>query len=363
LARKVYLHVGLPKTGTTYLQQILWANREELRAQRMLLPGDSGREHLWASVVVREDPAIVKRPRRATKSWDKLVAEVNAWPDTALITHEFFGGASREQARAAMAALGDAECHVVVTVRDLLGLLTARWQELIKAGSTVQIDDYPSSDETNPHDEWDWGSMDVGEVTDRWGADLPDERVHVVVVPPAGSPRGELWARFAGVVGLDPKRCESTDAPQNEGLGVAEVELLRRVNADLVGFDTPVSRGSWIRTYLAQGKLVPRQGEKFWPSPARVEEVRERSRHAVERLRSHEYDVVGDLEQLLVPDEVAPRRHPGSVTDVELVPVATATIAAMLSDLREQKQLLRRAERALAERESDQDTGQDTGEH
>ena len=49
MARRVYLHIGLPKTGTTYLQTLMWNNREVLAGQGVLLPGDSRRQHLWAS--------------------------------------------------------------------------------------------------------------------------------------------------------------------------------------------------------------------------------------------------------------------------------------------------------------------------
>ena len=68
MAERVYLHVGLPKTATTYLQTILWANREVLEEQGVRLPGDSRRAHLWASRVIREHPACdeAKRARVST---------------------------------------------------------------------------------------------------------------------------------------------------------------------------------------------------------------------------------------------------------------------------------------------------------
>ena len=61
MAARVYLHVGLPKTATTYLQTILWANRDALEQQGVRLPGGSRRAHLWASRVIREHPASRRR--------------------------------------------------------------------------------------------------------------------------------------------------------------------------------------------------------------------------------------------------------------------------------------------------------------
>ena len=334
MASSVFLHIGLPKTGTTYLQTILWNNRAQLRRQGILLPGFGPRQHLWASGVVREEPHLENRHADAPRAWAALTREANAWQGTAVISHEFFAGASPEQASRAVAALGDAEVHVVLTARDMLSLVTARWQEYVKNGSSTPIDEYPESEDTSPHDAWDWGSMDVADVLRRWGAAVPPEQIHVLTLPKPTEPRETLWLRFADVLGIDPARCDASGSEANESLGVVEVELLRRVNADLEGFRRPVDRGVWIRGYLAQGKLVPRKGEKFWPSPGRVEELRARGNRAVDEIVAGVYDVIGDVEDLRTPSDVPPRRHPDSVTDAELVEAASATIAAMLTDVR-----------------------------
>ena len=41
-ATRVFLHIGEPKTGTTFLQQVMWSNRAELAAQGVVLPGHHG---------------------------------------------------------------------------------------------------------------------------------------------------------------------------------------------------------------------------------------------------------------------------------------------------------------------------------
>jgi hypothetical protein len=345
MADRVFFHVGLPKTGTTYLQTILWNNRAELLRQGILLPGFGPRQHLWASGVVREEPDLTKRHADAPRAWEVLVEQVNAHPGTAVVSHEFFAAASAEQAGRAVAALGDAEVHVVLTARDTLSLVTARWQEFVKNGSTVPIDDYPVSEETDPRDAWDWGSLDAADVLRRWSTAVPPERVHVLTLPKPTEPRETLWQRFAGLLGIDATRCDASGSEANESLGVVEVELLRRVNADLTGFGKPLDRGVWIRGYLAQGKLVPRKGEKFWPSPARVAELRARGDRAVDEIAARGYDVIGDLADLRTPADVPERRHPSSVTDAELVDAASATIAAMLADVRQLTQERDRARR------------------
>ena len=158
--------------------------------------------------------------------------------------------------------------------------------------------------------------------------------MHVLTLPQPSEPRETLWVRFAELLGVDPASCDTSASVQNESLGVVEVELLRRVNGDLTGFASAKDRGNWIRGYLAQGKLVPRQGEKFWPSPHRVEALRERGNRIADEVATAGYDVIGDAADLRPPEQVPPRRHPDSVTAAELTAAATSVIAAMMTDVR-----------------------------
>jgi hypothetical protein len=284
--------------------------------------------------VVREDPNLARRSPDAEHAWDLLVEEINAWDGTAVVSHEFFAAASAEQAARAAGVLGDAEVHVVVTARELLSLVTARWQEFVKNGSTVPIDDYPVGDDSAPIDDWGWSTLDLSDVLARWGADLAHERVHVLTLPRPDEPHETLWLRFTELVGIDPSTCESTGDGLNESLGVVQVELLRRVNAELVGFTAPVDRGNWIRGYLAQEKLVPRGGERFWPSEHRIAELCERGNRIADDITAAGYDVIGEVEDLRPPTHVPPRRHPDSVTDAEALAAAAALVADMLVDVR-----------------------------
>src|ERR1700712_802256 len=103
MAHRVYLHVGLPKTGTTYVQTVLWENRPALAEQGIVYPGVRRREHMWSSVVIRERPGLERRNPRAAGAWARLLAQVETAPDGALISHEFLGAASAEQANGALA--------------------------------------------------------------------------------------------------------------------------------------------------------------------------------------------------------------------------------------------------------------------
>lgn len=337
MTRRVFWHIGLPKTGTSYLQAIVWPHRAALREAGLLVPGRERRDHLWASLVVREDPHVARRNPRAPQSWDVVRREVAAWPGDALLSHEFFCSASAEQARAGVEALerDGAEVHVVVTAREPLGLFTSSWQEHLKNKGTTRIGDYGARVSPDPTVVWNWRALDLGLVLERWAPAVGDPaRVHVITPPGRDRPRSELWERFCSVLGVDPGVASAEGFP-NASMGVVEAETLRRVNERLDGFDRAFDRGVWIRSFLADERLVPRGGEPYWPGPDQVEDCRRRGEEAVAAVREAGYDVVGDLETLRVPASLPERRHPDSVTDAEVAGCAVDLVADLLGEVRD----------------------------
>jgi hypothetical protein len=335
VSRRVFVHIGLPKTGTSYLQSVLWPQRDALRERGLLLPGREKRDHLLSSMIVRDDPGVGRRGPGAADAWDVVRREVAAHDGDALVSHEFFCAASAGQARRMVADLEPAEVHLVVTAREPLGLFTSSWQESLKNLGTTPLEDYGRTVSEDPRDVWDWRALDLGLVLDRWSPAVPEERLHVIVAPGADQPREELWRRFAGVLGIDPDVVPHEAAFTNQTMGVVEAETLRRLNPHLGAFRGAYDRGRWIRTFLADDRLVTRGGEKYWPGADQIAEARARGARAVDRIRAASYDVVGDVDSLLVPNDLPPRRHPSSVTDAEVAEVAVSLVARLLEDVRD----------------------------
>ena len=334
MARRVFLHIGLPKTGTSYLQTIMWSHRRALRSAGLLVPGRERRDHLWSSLVVREDPGTARRNPRAAGSWDVLRREMRAWDRDAVVSHEFFCSASEEQARRTVEQLAPAEVHVVVTAREPLSLFTSSWQESLKNKSTTPLEEYAREVSDDPTVVWNWRALDLGLVLRRWTTAVPPDQVHVITPPASDAPRAELWDRWCSVLGLDVDVDASGSGFANASLGVVEAETLRRLNGRLAGFGRARDRGVWIRTFLADERLVPHGGERFWPDEDQQEDCRRRGQEAVAFVREQGFDVVGDLDSLLVPDDVPPRRHPSSVTDAEVADVALDLAARLMRVVR-----------------------------
>lgn len=337
MTKRIYLHVGAPKSGTTYLQQLLAVNRDRLRDAGVLVVGERHLDKVHASMVLREDPRLATLPPRAAGAWDRLVAEMREWSgDVAILSYELLAGVSRERIEAALADLSGLEVHVVITARDFARALPSAWQERLKFALTTPLEEWAPPDESDgPRAEWGWRTMDPAGVAARWGASLPPERVHVVTVPRSGAPSDELWRRFALACALDVPGM-TLDVPRaNESLGVVAAELLRRVNTAL----TPPITGNrehavWLRDTLAHQVLIPLDREPIGLTDAQFAEAETRSATAIETLRGEGYDVRGDLEDLRATRSTA--RTPGQVSETELLDLAARALVGLLVHLREQ---------------------------
>ena len=342
MVERVLVHIGLPKTATSYLQTIIWANRDELRRRGVVVPGVERRDHLWASRTVREDPAQLRAPEHHRGAWERVLAELASTEGTGLISHEFFAAASRKQAAAMVEALAPAQVHLVVTAREPLGLFAASWQESLKNGATTPMVEYGRHESRSSTAIWNWRSLDLRLVLQRWSTAVAPERIHVLVLDPT-APKDDVWERFASVVGFETAGLDLSGSFPNSSMGVSEAETLRRLNSRLDDFRSALDRGVFIRSFLADQRLVPRGGERFWPEPDQIEDCRRRGDETIAYLAGQPFDVVGSLEDLRVPAALDPRRTPASVTDQEVAEVALDLAATLLGDVRTLRQERRAA--------------------
>jgi hypothetical protein len=331
MARRVYLHVGVPKSGTTFLQSTMWHNRAELERQGFLYPGDARMDHYHASVDVRRRSTDAPPPDGA---WSRLVDQLASWPGDGLISHEFFCMATAEQARRAVAALAPAEVDVVVTARDYLRQFPAVWQEGLKMGSPLGLDDFMDKAMSHALDgAWSWNSQELPAIVERWAAAVPPHRVHLVTVPQQAAPDDGLWERWLRVVGVQDAAFDRSRVFSNQSLGVRQAALLLRVVPHVSGsLGTRPARHRWLRQYFAHEVLASRPDERFGLRPRHESELRARAERDVDALSRMGCAVVGTLDDL-VPPPSAPRPHPDDVPDEEIVTVAAQAIEQMIRDV------------------------------
>jgi hypothetical protein len=236
-ARRLYLHVGLQKTGTSYLQAAMLGSRASLAEQGLDLVPPTKRECFELMVVIRNRYAARRDPASDRNTIERFTAQLDRAPGSrAVLSQESLAAAGPAQVERLLEACGDREVHVVLTVRDLGRQIPSSWQEELKAGSTTAYGAYLrrlQSLEESGKPRHPWIHLDPTIVARRWAGAVSPDRIHVVTVPPAGSPTTLLLERFARVLDVDPARLEPEDRPSNSSLGQVQAEVLRRVNAQL----------------------------------------------------------------------------------------------------------------------------------
>jgi hypothetical protein len=343
MARRVFLHVGSPKTGTTFLQAVLWSQRDLAEQQGLLLPLEAFFDHYLATLAVRDIDPQPQDVERASGVWRRIVRESRSWDGDVLISHELFAPATAAQAERAIAAFGPSvEVHVVLTARDLVRQIPAEWQEHVKHRSRKSFDDFVTGLRRENPATWFWQVQDFPDVLRRWGSTLPPERVHVVTVPPAGHPANLLWERFAGLLGLDPATFSTTGQRANTSLGYEQAELLRRVNVELGDrLPLPGPYAPDVKSMFAERVLVRQPGTRLALSGDGLDYAVRRSEELAEGIRKLGVDVVGDLAEL-VPD-VGPATEQPPLTPPSDEAVLGESLTAITGLLEEYSELRRRA--------------------
>jgi hypothetical protein len=340
---RVVLHVGLPKTGTTYLQALLAEHRDDLREAGVLYPFVRPGAMFHGAVEVRgSHDKFGLSADRVAGAWAAVCERARSFGGTAVISHEVLAGATPEQVRTALAPLDGVEVHVVVTARDLGRQATAHWQEEVKLGATWSFAEFereqlladtgpdavggagPDDGGVRPHF---WHAQDFADCLRRWSTAVPAERAHLVVGPPPGAGPEVLWQRFAEACGVAPDLVDARTAPANPSLGTAEVALLRAVNATLAG---RIDRSAYLRVVkrgYAEGELAARPG----PRPRAPYQLGDLFDAATQRwldqVRAAGHPVHGDPADLAPvvgapgdagPDDVVPADDPAAVAETLL---------------------------------------------
>lgn len=339
MAEVVYLHVGAPKTGTTYLQDRLYLNRSSLASHGIRYPvGLHADMFAPALDLIERDWGGQRESVRG--EWSSLVGRVRRAPGTVVISHEILAGAERHQVDRALADLAPADLHLVVSARDLARQLPAEWQETVKHQSGRRFRTFLRRARTTERSDspmWFWRAQHLPDVLSRWGGQLPPDRVHLVTVPPAGAPREELWRRYCRALSLDPAWAPQDSDRANVSIGIDEIALLRVLNGQLnrAGL-TSADYRSIVRERLVHQTLAGRRGmRRVTLPPEAYDWVEPIAAEWVEHVQRTGIEVIGDVQDLCParPEPEAKWRNPdkprpGRTADATMDALVAAVLEA-----------------------------------
>lgn len=326
--RSVYLHIGAPKTGTTYVQDRLTRNAASLASHGVLLPTanrfvPADLFHFRAALdVLGQDWGGA--PGHADGAWGTMVKRVRRSSGTVVISHEIFAPAAADRVARIVADLtrdGDTELHIVYSARDLGRQLPAAWQESVKQGRKWSFARF--LDRVEKGTTWFVKAFDLPTVLGRWGAGLPPGNVHVVTVPQRDALKRDkdlLWRRMCESFAIDPAWAPETTRRTNTSLGIPETQLLRELNRRMQrAVRREAAFDELVREMLAHDKLMGRKTLPVRLAPDRFDWAEQQTEGWLDWLKGSGVDLIGDLDDLrpvrppagetwINPDQVRPKQ-------------------------------------------------------
>lgn len=352
MAERVVLHIGSMKSGTSFIQNVLGNNGEELARRGISFAGEKWRDQVAAVQDLIAHGGPDQAPLDPAGAWQRLVEDINAAPGTVVVSMEFLAPRNTRKIEIIRDGL-HGQLEVVLTGRDLARNIAAMWLESVQNGSAVTWDDYlgavRSEDTKSPVARNFWNHQGLAAIARRWSDVVGPDHFTLMTVPPKGAPSSLLWERFAQVLELDPGAFE-LNVRANRSIGLATAITLRHLNEILGRDGTPAADHRFydllVKHLLTKRGLVAREGEPTLGLEERW--VMKRGAAEVTALRAQRHRVIGELDELLPqpvrgihPDQVSPAQQ----LDAAMEGLARMTQISMEREDKHRQRLRRRSAR------------------
>lgn len=325
MAHRLFVHVGMMKSGTTYLQRICDAQVESLRSSGVTWLLGSTESQIGAIQDLRDSARLMPGQKGA---WGRLRGDVAGCSGDALLSQELMANMRPPKIRQFVRQTEADERHVIISVRDLSRVIPSRWQEAVQNRMQSDWPTYLASVvQERPDDPVSMGFWDQADplpAIQRWLEHLPPEQIHVITVPPSSAGPHVLWERFASVIGLDPELSARTRGGSNASLGATSAMMMIDINRQVshlpwaayrLGLKNALCKFGLARRADREPKLGFPQEHWGW--------VEERTHRLVEDLRATGVDIVGDL------GDLAPKPSSSAIGDIAWTPTDSEQLEAL----------------------------------
>jgi hypothetical protein len=341
MADHVILHIGLQKSGTTYLQRVLQECVEAVGEAGLTYPLPPARRrrrqvesHEWPSygLLGTEYPWVSeRRARNERENWNRLARQIHRSRRPVLLSAEALSVIRAPAIDNVIEALAADRVDVVITARSLGRTLPSLWQQHVRNGRGTSFDRYLrrlAGEREHPGDDIEkrselhlWRAFALGRLVRRWGNAVGLDRVRVVTS--TGSPPRTLWARFAEAVGApdlaDAPPWHLLDLRTHSGLTDPETQVLMWLNTALREAEWSGQAAGDLRERIVLHGFMTRQdrGPRIVVPPPWRERVAGWCAEDTAELEATGVRIIGDIADLRYEPEPAPDSESASAPDRE----------------------------------------------
>lgn len=335
MPKKVFIHVGFHKTGTTAIQESLFANSKALKdlgttyvrtgkkASHRAAWALSGKTWGW------KDRGGLKTP---ISEWQKLLRKIKFRKAQTVISSEFFSELSDKHLLKLATDLKGIDVHVIFTIRPFGKILSSSYQQYLKYGLKASYEEWlqdifavPNKSKLSPSF---WKRHNHAKVIDRWLRVFGSQNIHLIVVDENEPDR--LYRSFEEVLKLPKQTLNPVNSVgSNRSLSHAEVSLLLAINKAFPAnrswpdYELFVRNGAF--RYVTDEIKLTEQDERLLTPQWALDIAEEFSKKTVKEIESLGLNIYGDLQKLLTLDVAVGQNR--EISEIPLNVAASALLA------------------------------------
>jgi hypothetical protein len=317
MAKRIVIHAGFFKTGTTALQSSLAANRKKLLENGVLYPALSSGNADRSTGQHRAAWAIKGRhwgwegqggDQTPIKVWKRLAAQLNSFEGASLFSSEFLAELLPEDIARMKADITTKNVQVVFTLRPLVKMLPSQYQQSVKYGMRLDYENWLkrvlNGDSSMVQNKTFWERHDHPGVIQRWIDAFGAENVTLLVVDE--SQPNLIYETFNEVLGLPNGLLGPVEEKGlNRSLTWEEICLLLELNKK---YDRNLGWGEYaamIRNgiFRSLSDVPAREGQQKLLTPEwAVAQAKEMTSKNISALRAMGIKIIGDLDSTAFAD-------------------------------------------------------------
>ena len=234
--KRLIIHPGFHKSGTTALQESFALNRPLLRENGIFYPPIGSKAHHRVAWALTQRPWGWNRrggERTPEKYWDRMSSRINgAKEETVILSSEFFSEIDGERIRKIRSEIKGRDIQILFTLRPLAKLLPSSYQQYLKYGITIEYEDWlhaildkPGESKVSPTF---WKRHSHGKVVARWVDIFGKSNVTLLIVNEAQPTF--LFDEINKFLNLPTGTLNAAPSGSNRSLTMEEISLLLELN-------------------------------------------------------------------------------------------------------------------------------------
>ena len=333
--KRLIIHPGFHKSGTTALQGAFALNRQLLSEKGILYPSIGTKAHHRVAWALTQKPwGWSKRGGEVTPSrtWDQMADRIKkAKEEVVVLSSEFFSELDGERIRKIRSEIKGRDIEILFTLRPLAKLLPSSYQQYLKYGITTPYDEWlhaildnPGASKISPTF---WKRHSHGKVVARWVDIFGKGNVKLLIVNEAEP--SFLFDELNKLLNLPMGTISPAASGSNRSLTMEEISLLLELNRqfpkDRIWDEYEIFvRDGYIRELTDYGPPASDKARLLTPEWA-IDKANELGRQNKEELLNSGIQIIGDIESL--GNSTVPTGSSNYPDSIDIKTVAAAMLA------------------------------------